>query len=41
MIDDGVKSQGVDEDAVQVADISMHILSAIEKAEAGTPVDFG
>ena len=34
MIDDGVKGQGVGEDEVKVADISMHILEAIEKGEA-------
>ncbi len=33
MIDDGVKGQGVDEDEVKVADISMHILDAIERGE--------
>jgi Fe-S oxidoreductase/nitrate reductase gamma subunit len=33
MIDDGVKGQGLDEDQVRVADISMHILEAIEKGE--------
>jgi len=34
MIDDGVKAQGVGEDQVKVADISMHILDAIERSEA-------
>ncbi len=34
MIDDGVKAQGVEEDQVKVADISMHILDAIERSEA-------
>jgi Fe-S oxidoreductase len=34
MIDDGVKGQGVGDDEVQVADISMHILEAIQKGEA-------
>ena len=34
MIDDGVKSQGVTEDEVKVADISMHILEALERSEA-------
>ena len=33
MIDDGVKGQGLEEDQVRVADISMHILEAIEKGE--------
>ncbi|MSY35138.1 MAG: 4Fe-4S dicluster domain-containing protein, partial [Actinobacteria bacterium] len=32
MIDDGVKAQGVEEDQVKVADISMHILDAIERS---------
>ena len=30
MIDDGVKSQGKEEDELKVADISMHLLEAIE-----------
>jgi len=34
MLDDGVKGQGVDEDQVRVADISMHLLEAIERGEA-------
>jgi hypothetical protein len=34
MIDDGVKGLGKGDD-VQVADISMHILEAIEAGEAG------
>ena len=34
MIDDGVKGLGKEEDEVKVADISMHLLEAIEKAEA-------
>ncbi len=33
MIDDGVKGEGVEEDQVQVADISMHVLEAIERGE--------
>ena len=33
MIDDGVKGQGLEEDEVRVADISMHILEAIEQGE--------
>ena len=33
MIDDGVKGEGVDEDEVKVADISMHVLDAIERGE--------
>ena len=35
MIDDGVKGAGKEEDEVKVADIAMHLLEAIEKAEAG------
>ena len=35
MIDDGVKGLGKEDDEVQVADIAMHLLEAIEKAEAG------
>jgi Fe-S oxidoreductase len=34
MMDDGVKAAGKDEDEVKVADISMHLLDAIERAEA-------
>jgi Fe-S oxidoreductase len=34
MLDDGVKGQGMDEDQVRVADISMHLLEAIERGEA-------
>jgi len=34
MIDDGVKGEGVEEDEVKVADISMHLLEAIEQGEA-------
>ncbi len=33
MIDDGVKSQGNEEDELKVADISMHLLEAIEEGE--------
>jgi hypothetical protein len=33
MLDDGVKAAGVDEDEVKVADISMHLLEAIERGE--------
>ena len=36
MIDDGVKGEGVDEDAVKVGDIALHLLEALEEAE--TPV---
>ena len=38
MIDDGVKAQGVDEDQVRVADISMHILDALERSEADATI---
>ena len=33
MIDDGVKGEGVEDDEVMVADISMHLLEAIENGE--------
>jgi Fe-S oxidoreductase len=33
MIDDGVKSQGVEDDQVKVADIAIHVLEALERAE--------
>ena len=33
MIDDGVKSQGIEEDELKVADIAMHLLEAIEQGE--------
>jgi Fe-S oxidoreductase/predicted flap endonuclease-1-like 5' DNA nuclease len=33
MIDDGVKGQGVDEDEVQVADIAIHMLDALERGD--------
>jgi Fe-S oxidoreductase/nitrate reductase gamma subunit len=33
MLDDGVKGAGKDEDEVRVADISMHVLEAIERGE--------
>ncbi len=33
MLDDGVKAAGVDEDQVKVADISVHLLDAIEAGE--------
>jgi Fe-S oxidoreductase len=34
MMDDGVKAQGVEDTEVKVADISMHVLDAIEAGEA-------
>jgi len=33
MIDDGVKSQGVEEEEVKVGDLAMHVLEALENAE--------
>ena len=33
MLDDGVKAAGVEEDQVRVADISIHLLEAIENGE--------
>ena len=33
MLDDGVKAAGVDEDQVKVADLSIHLLDAIEAGE--------
>ncbi|MCD9624539.1 heterodisulfide reductase-related iron-sulfur binding cluster [Rhabdothermincola salaria] len=36
MIDDGVKGEGLEEGEVEVADISMHILDAIEAGEKAT-----
>jgi len=41
MIDDGVKGEGLDEDAVKVADISMHVLEALERGEAPVTVASG
>jgi len=42
MIDDGVKGEGLEEGQVEVADISMHILEAIEAGEqAATEVPAG
>ncbi len=35
MLDDGVKAQGKEEDEVRVADISMHLLDALEAADRG------
>jgi Fe-S oxidoreductase len=34
MLDDGVKGAGVEEEEVRVADISIHLLEAIEAGEA-------
>jgi len=33
MIDDGVKGEGLEDDAVKVGDIAMHVLEAIERGE--------
>jgi hypothetical protein len=33
MIDDGVKGEGVEDDQVKVADIAIHVLEALERAE--------
>src|SRR4029077_10519019 len=33
MIDDGVKGEGLDDDAIRVGDIAMHVLEAIERGE--------
>ena len=38
MLDDGVKAAGVEEDQVKVADISIHLLDAIEAGEARAAV---
>ena len=34
MIDDGVKGEGLEDDAIKVADIAMHVLEAIEQGES-------
>ncbi|MCO5311769.1 MAG: heterodisulfide reductase-related iron-sulfur binding cluster [Microthrixaceae bacterium] len=34
MIDDGVKAEGVDDDQIKVADLAMHLIDALERAEA-------
>ncbi|NNE73654.1 MAG: (Fe-S)-binding protein [Acidimicrobiales bacterium] len=36
MMDDGVKGEGVEDDQVKVADIAMHVLDAVEAAEAAS-----
>ena len=38
MLDDGVKGAGRDESEVRVADISMHLLEAIERASRRLPL---
>ena len=35
MLDDGVKAQGVEEEEVRVADISIHLLDALERPSTG------
>lgn len=39
MLDDGVKAAGVEDDQMKVADISMHLLEAIEAGEAARRTD--
>ncbi|MED5541485.1 MAG: (Fe-S)-binding protein, partial [Actinomycetota bacterium] len=39
MIDDGVKAQGFEEDEVRVADISIHLIEALEATEAQSQSD--
>ena len=39
MIDDGVKGAGKDEDEVKVADISMHLLEALERTPGATTLE--
>jgi len=39
MMDDGVKAAGKDEDEVQVADIAMHVLDAIEAGETAAAAE--
>ena len=34
MMDDGVKGAGVEDDEVKVADISIHLVDALEQGEA-------
>ena len=34
MMDDGVRAAGVDYDSVQVADIALHVLEAVEARDA-------
>ena len=34
MLDDGVKAQGIEEDEVKVADISIHLIEALERGES-------
>ena len=38
MMDDGVKAAGAEEDQVKVADIAMHLLEALERADADATV---
>jgi Fe-S oxidoreductase len=39
MLDDGVKGAGVEDDAVKVADIAIHVLDALTKKPAVTAGD--
>ena len=39
MIDDGVKAQGFEEDEIRVADISIHLIEALEATEAQSQSD--
>jgi hypothetical protein len=34
MLDDGVKGQGIEDDAVKVADIAIHVLDSLTKKPA-------
>ena len=36
MMDDGVRAAGVDEDSVQVADIALHVLEAVETRDSAS-----
>jgi Fe-S oxidoreductase/nitrate reductase gamma subunit len=40
MIDDGVKAQGLEDDDVKVGDIAMHVLDALEAADAERTAEF-
>tara|TARA_B100001123_G_scaffold204454_1_gene231842 strand:- start:938 stop:1084 length:147 start_codon:yes stop_codon:yes gene_type:complete len=39
MIDDGVKGQGFEEDQIKVADISIHLIEALESTETQSNTD--
>ncbi len=36
MMDDGVRAAGVEEDSVQVADVALHVLEAVEARDSAT-----